>query len=108
MATMYENVVTLDKNEIKNITFENTKYDASTVAHIEKCERIAKALTDEIERHKTIVKENENKLSGNKLVHVEHKERPQFSKTDFISVYGEEEYKRFCYMIDVRSVVFGG
>lgn len=105
---IYENVETLTKEEIKAITFKNTSYTASLVSHIVKCAKIAKALTDEVEKHKSIIKAHEQELSGNKLISVEHTEAQTFSKDDFIAVYGEEEYKRFCIMQERRTVKFNG
>ena len=76
--TLYENVKTLDKNELKEITFENTSYTASLVSHIIKINRIATALTAEVNKHKDIIKAHEAELKGNKLVTVEHKDSPHF------------------------------
>lgn len=103
----YENIVTLDKSELKEITFDNTTYDAATVAHLVKISKIAKALTDEVNKHKDIVKAHEGAFADNKLVNVEHKDLPHFSKDDFVAVYGEEEYKRFIKVTDAKTVVFG-
>ena len=103
----YENVVTLTKEELKNITFENVTYDASLVSHLVKIGKIAKALTDELNKHKDIVKAHENAFVENKLVNVAHKDSPHFSKDDFIAVYGEEEYKRFVKVTDAKTVTFG-
>lgn len=108
MAIIYENVATLTSKEIKDITFENTSYNASLVSHIMTCAKIAKALQDEVDKHKSIIKEHENDLSENKLVSVEHTDYPYFSKDDFIAVYGEEEYKRFVKISDRRTVKFNG
>lgn len=105
---IYENVETLDKNELKEITFENTSYTASVVAHIIKINRIATALTAEVNKHKDIIKAHENELKGNKLVTVEHKDSPHFSKDDFIAVYGEKEYERFVRITDAKTVKFNG
>ena len=103
----YENIITLEKNELKNITFDNTTFDAAKVAHLVKITKIAKALTDEVNKHKDIVKAHEDAFTANKLVNVEHKDSPHFSKEDFIAVYGEEEYKRFIKVSDAKTVTFG-
>ena len=104
---IYEKIETLEKAEVKNISLENTSFTASLVSHINKCEKIAKALTDEINKYKTIVKDNEEHFTGNKLVTVTHKDSPHFSKEDFIAVYGEEEYKKFIRITDAKTVIFG-
>lgn len=104
----YENVVTLDSKEIKALSFDSVKYDASTVSHIVKIAKIAKALTDEVEKYKSIVKAHEQELTGNKLVSVKHSDTPYFSKDEFIAVYGEDEYARFCVIKDRRTVEFNG
>ena len=105
--TTYENVEIMDKNELKAITFESTKYDAPTVSKIVKYDKIGKALTAYVERHKDIIKAHEDELKSNKLITVEHADVPYFSKDDFISVYGEDEYKRFCVIRDRKTVKFG-
>ena len=103
----YEKVNTLTAEEVKNITFENTSYSASLVSHIATIDKIAKALTKEVEKHKDIIKEHENDLLNNKLVRVEHVDTEYFSKSAFIAEYGEQEYKRFCVVQDRKTVKFG-
>ena len=103
----YENVSTMEKSELKNITFDNTTFDAATVAHLVKISKIAKALTDEVNKHKDIVKAHEDAFLSNKLVDVEHKESPHIDKDAFIAEFGEDTYKRFLKVSDAKTVTFG-
>ena len=105
--TTYEKIEVMDKSELKGITFDNTTYDAPTVSKIVKYDKIGKALTAYVERHKDIIKAHEDELKSNKLITVEHTDVAYFSKDDFIAVYGEEEYKRFCVIRDRKTVKLG-
>lgn len=103
----YEKVNTLTAEEVKAIKYENTSYTASLVSHIMTCDRIAKALTKEVEKHKDIIKAHEKELSENKLVSVTHTPYEQFDKARFIADYGEEVYKAYCVTSERRTVNFG-
>ena len=102
-----ENVVTLSKEEIKNIP-DNIDYTASLASHLNKCIRIASSLTDEVNRYKDIAKKRRFELAENKTVTVENKPADSFSKEEFIAVYGEDEYKRFVHKKDRLYVTFNG
>ena len=92
------NVTTLTKEEIKALSFDTVNYDAVLASRMNKNKRIVKALTDEMDRIKDIAIENREKLENNKTVTVENRPSNTFDADEFISVYGEEEYKRFCEM----------
>ena len=102
-----ENVITLSKEEIKNIP-DDVDYTASLASHLNKCNRIASALNAEIERYKDIAKKRRFELSDNKTVTVENRPADTFNKAEFIAIYGEEEYKRFVYKKDRLYVTFNG
>lgn len=99
-------LVTLEKKEIKNLSIDNVKFDASLVSHIRRIDRIQKALEAEIKAYKEIAKKMD--LSENKLVTVENKPSNKFDKDRFIEEYGQAEYDRFCSLHDAWYVTFNG
>lgn len=103
----YEKVNVLSAEEVKSITFENTSYTASKVTHIATIDKIAKALTKEVDKHKEIIKAHEDDFTENKLVSVTHTPYEQFDKASFIADFGEEVYKRYCVISERRTVNFG-
>lgn len=103
----YENIITLEKSELKNITFDNTTYDAATVAHIIKIGKIAKALSDEYEKYKDIVKAHEEYFMSNKLVTISHKPSPRFDKDKYIAENGIDEYNKYIKDNGATTVTFG-
>ena len=102
-----ETVNLLTKEEVKNI--ENVTWNKNTASHVNKLIRIATGLNAEIERYKALAKLiPADVLAKLTTVDVETRERPQFSKDDFIAVYGEEEYKRFLRNVPAKYVSFNG
>lgn len=102
-----ETVNLLTKDEVKNI--DNVTWNKNTASHVNKLIRIATGLTAEIDRYKALAKLiPADVLAKLTTVDVETRERPQFSKDDFIAVYGEEEYKRFLRNVPAKYVSFNG
>ena len=105
--TTYENIKTLTAEELNKITFEGTTYDAALVAHINKCEKIAKALLNEVKKYEDIAKAHESELAENKLVTIKHGQQRRFSKDKLIEEYGKDVYEALKVLIDTVSVSFG-
>ena len=105
----YDNVITLEKNELKNITIDTVKFNKNTASHCNRIKNIADALTKELDAYKKVAKEKANFTDyEDKVFTVENKPRETFCKDDFIAVYGEDEYKRFCKKLPQLYVTFKG
>lgn len=102
-----ETVELLSKEEVKEI--KDVVWTKNTASHVNKLIRIATGLSAEIDRYKALAKLiPADVLATLKTVDVETRERPQFSKEEFIAVYGEEEYKRFLRNVPAKYVSFNG
>lgn len=106
-----ENIIILSKQEIKEqVTIENVVFNKNTASHCNALKRVGDACIAEYKAYQDIAKKawKAGKLDGNKTVTVENNPRNTFIKDDFIAVYGQAEYDRFCKLLDALYVTFNG
>lgn len=106
-----EQVTIMNKSEIKEqVTIGNVVFNKNTASHCNALKRIGDACIAEYKAYQSIAMEayKAGKLDGNKTVNVENKPRSTFNKEEFISVYGQAEYDRFCHKLDAYYVTFNG
>ena len=100
-------VTIMSKEEIKELKKNGVKFTKNLASHLNRNDRIAKALTAEITAYKDYAKKTLG-IVDNAVVTIENRPSADFSKDEFIAVYGEEEYKRFCIVKDKLYVTFHG
>jgi len=105
--TIYEQIETLSREEIKAITNDVT-FSAALASHLRKISKIQADLEAELKKYKEVAKfqMKSGKLEGNKTVTIENRPSPTFDKEAFIDEYGEDEYNRFMVKKDRLYVFF--
>ena len=101
------NVDIMSKEEIKKLKADGVKLTKNVASHLNRIKRISDALTAEYDAVKDYVKKTYGVID-NAVVTVENRPSETFNKNDFIAVYGEAEYRRFCSMKDKLYVTFHG
>lgn len=97
----------MSKEELKELKKTGVKLTKNVASHMNKIKRISDALKAEYDAVKDYVKK-EYGVVDNAIVTVENRPSETFNKDDFIAVYGESEYKRFCSLKDKYYVTFHG